>query len=332
MSYRWVVLIAGCVGTSVVGALRQGMPALGPAIRDEYALTVGEVGFAFAAMAAGMTVGLVPWGALADRTGERPVLAGGLLAAAGGLAGAAFAGSFGTFLAGLFVCGLFAAAATGASGRAIMGWFARGERGFVLGIRQTAIPVGGAVAALSLPAIAIAASLEGALLWLAAFTALAAIVGGVLLRDPPHAETPKGFSAPPPMRDGRIWRLGLGSGLFVMAQAAVIGFTVLFLVDEHGHVAGRGGARPGRDPDRLRGGAHRHRPAVGPHGAPDRPPAPRRAGRRLLVALGARCPARRTPCSSRCSSSAARRCRAGTARAYSAAAGDRRARAGGDGD
>jgi MFS family permease len=36
------------------------------------------------------------------------------------------------------------------------------------------------------------------------------------------------------MRDARIWRLGVGSGLFVMAQAAVIGFVVLFLVDERG--------------------------------------------------------------------------------------------------
>ena len=45
---------------------------------------------------------------------------------------------------------------------------------------------------------------------------------------------PKGFDARPPMRDGRIWRLGIGSGLFVMAQAAIIGFVVLFLVDEHG--------------------------------------------------------------------------------------------------
>jgi MFS family permease len=54
------------------------------------------------------------------------------------------------------------------------------------------------------------------------------------MREPPRAETPKGFDARPPMRDGRIWRLGIGSGLFVMAQAAVIGFVVLFLVDEHG--------------------------------------------------------------------------------------------------
>ena len=234
MGYRWIVLAAGCVGTMVTGALRQGLPSLGPAFRDEFSLSVGQVGFVFASLALGMTIALVPWGALADRTGERVVLATGLLLTAGSLVLASIAGSFGLLLGGLFLTGLFGASATGASGRAIMGWFSRTERGLVLGIRQTAIPVGGALAALSLPAIAIASSLGTALLALAGFTLTAAVVGGLLMRDPPPAEPPAGFHAVAPTRDARIWRLGIGSGLFVMAQAAVIGFVVLFLHDERG--------------------------------------------------------------------------------------------------
>jgi sugar phosphate permease len=233
-NYRWVVLAIGCLGTAVVGVLRQGLPALGPAFRDAFDLSLGEVGFVFGALAAGMSIGLVPWGALADRTGERPVLAGGLLLTAAALVLAALSESFAVLLTGLFLTGLFAASATGATGRAVMGWFGRGERGFVLGIRQTAIPLGGALAALTLPAIAIAASLREALLALAGFTLVAALAGAVWLRDPPPSESPPGFHAPPPTRDPRIWRLGIGSGLFVMAQAAVIGFVVLFLHDDHG--------------------------------------------------------------------------------------------------
>jgi MFS family permease len=34
------------------------------------------------------------------------------------------------------------------------------------------------------------------------------------------------------MRDRRQWRLGAGSALLVLAQSAVLGFLVLFLVDE----------------------------------------------------------------------------------------------------
>jgi MFS family permease len=200
--YRWVVLAVGCIGTAVVGMLRQGMPALGPAFRDAYALSVGEVGLVFGAMGVGMMVGLIPWGMLADRTGERPVLFGGLLGAAGASCVAALADAFALLLVGLFLAAFFGGAATGSSGRAIMGWFGRGERGFVLGIRQTAIPLGGALAALTLPAIALAADLQAALFTVAAFAALAAIAGLLGMREPPARETPAGFSAPPPMRDG----------------------------------------------------------------------------------------------------------------------------------
>ena len=218
----------------VTGALRQGLPSLGPAFRETFDLGVGEVGFVFASLALGMTIALVPWGALTDRTGERLVLSSGLLLTAAGLVAAALSSSFAMLLAGLFLTGLFGASATGASGRAIMGWFDRSERGLVLGIRQTAIPVGGAFAALSLPAIAIAGELEAALLALAGFTVFAAAVAALFMRDPPPSAPPPGFDARPPMRDARIWRLGIGSGLFVMAQVGVIAFVVLFLHDERG--------------------------------------------------------------------------------------------------
>ena len=218
----------------VTGALRQGMPSLAPVFRDEFSLSVGQVGFVFASLALGMTVALIPWGALADRTGERPVLGGGLALTAAGLVLAAVSESFALLLFGLFLTGVFGASATGASGRAIMGWFSRKERGLVLGIRQTAIPIGGAIAALALAALALATSLEAALLALAAFTLFAALTGAIWMRDPPPSEPPPGFKPPPPTRDARLWRLGLGSGLLVMAQAAVIGFVVLFLHDDRG--------------------------------------------------------------------------------------------------
>ena len=235
MRYRWIVLAVGVAGTLVTGALRQGLPALGPAFRDTFDLSLAEVGLIFAALTAGVTIALVPWGWLADKVGERFVLAGGLVGTALALALAASADSYAALLAGLFVTGVFGASATGASGRAVMGWFGRSERGLALGIRQTAIPLGGAMAALSLPPIAIAAGLLEALLALAAFATVAAVVAVVWMREPPPppADRPV-VQAPVPSRDARIWRLGVGSGLFVIAQAVLIAFTVLFLESERG--------------------------------------------------------------------------------------------------
>ena len=60
-----------------------------------------------------------------------------------------------------------------ASGRAVMAWFGADERGLALGIRQMAVPLGGAVAALALPALTSHISLHAAFDGLA-FACLAA--------------------------------------------------------------------------------------------------------------------------------------------------------------
>ena len=121
-----------------------------------------------------------------------------------------------------------------ASGRAVMHWFAADERGLALGLRQTAIPLGGLVAALSLPPLAARGGSEAAFLFLAALSAAGALVGAVVIRG--RAAEEDGIEAVSVARtivDGKLWRLSVASGLYLYAQVAVMGFGVLFLVDEH---------------------------------------------------------------------------------------------------
>jgi sugar phosphate permease len=234
--YRWVILATGALGAGAFAALRMGLPALGPAIREEYGLTLAQVGLAFAAVAGGVMLTLVPWGVLSDRIGERPVMVAGLTGTAAALVAAAFAPTFAALLAGLLAAGMLGASATGASGRAVMGWFARSERGFALGIRQMALPLGGAVASLSLPLLAGAGGLQAAMLSLAGLSLVAALAAGALMRDapPPASKIAPPPEAPPPVRDGRLWRLGAAGALLVVGQSAVLGFLVLFLHDARG--------------------------------------------------------------------------------------------------
>ena len=82
----------------------------------------------------------------------------GPLLAAVALVLVALSDGYGALLAGMFVAGALAASATGGSGRAVFGWFPRAERGFALGLRQTAVPLGAAAASFSLPALAAAIS------------------------------------------------------------------------------------------------------------------------------------------------------------------------------
>jgi sugar phosphate permease len=233
--YRWVILATGAVGAGAFSALRMGLPALAPALRGEFGLSLGEVGLAFAAVTGGGMLTLIPWGALTDRIGERPVMASGLAGCAAALVGAALSTSYAALLVALLVAGMFGSSATGASGRAVMGWFARSERGFALGIRQMALPLGGAAASLTLPTLIDARGLDAAFVALAGLSLTAAVASVLLMRDPPPGgRSERAAAARPPTRDLRIWRLGAGGALLVCAQASMLGFVVLFLHDARG--------------------------------------------------------------------------------------------------
>ncbi|PTL59400.1 MFS transporter [Paraconexibacter algicola] len=245
LRYRWVVLAVGALGAGAFNSLRMGLPAISPELRSTYALSLPEVGLAFTALSVGVLVTLVPWGLLSDRIGERPVMTVGLTGTAAALLLAASARSFGALLAAFALAGMFGASATGASGRAVMGWFPRRERGFALGIRQMALPLGGAIAAVTLPALAHRGGLELALHALAGACAGAAVAAAIWLRPAPPLPAWQAAriaaahaGEPPPTRDPRAWRLGAGSALLVTAQAALIGFLVLYLVDVEGLAPG----------------------------------------------------------------------------------------------
>jgi MFS family permease len=216
-----------------------GLAVLMPTLREELGLSLAEVGLLLAAAWVGATLTLLPWGLAADRYGERLVLALGLGLCAAFLAAAAFAEAF----AGLFVLLALAGAAgssvNSASGRAVMQWFGPGERGLALGIRQSAVPAGGLVGALAVPHLADEGGSEWALLFLAGFCAVGALVGALVLRSGSAGDELDASSITRTLADGRLWRLCLGSGIYLYAQLALIGFTVLFLHDEHDVSASR---------------------------------------------------------------------------------------------
>jgi sugar phosphate permease len=227
------VLAAGAAAATSAAAFGIGLPVIVPQLRADYDLSLGQIGLLLAAGWIGTTLTLLPWGLAADRFGERVVLTAGLLGAALCLLGAAYAASYEALLIYLGLAGAAGGAVNSASGRAVMHWFAADERGLALGVRQTAIPLGGLIAALFLPPIAEGGGSEAAFLFLAALSVLGALVGAVVLRG---RAVPDGIEADSVRRtlvDGKLWRLSVASGLYLYAQIAVIGFGVVFLVDEH---------------------------------------------------------------------------------------------------
>lgn len=216
---------------AALSSFHQGLPAIGPSLQHRYAINLVLTGALLSAVAIGVTVGLVPWGIIADRFGERVVLVTGLGGAAVALAAAGLSGAYVPVFIALAVAGAFGSCANAASGRAVMGWFGAGERGTALGVRQMATPLGGALAAIALPLISIRYGVTGAFWALAAFCLLAAVACGVALRggDTHASVAPAG---PSPIRDRRLWRLALSGSLIVAGQLSLVSFLVLFLNED----------------------------------------------------------------------------------------------------
>jgi sugar phosphate permease len=233
--YRWVVLGAGTLAQASFSTSSVGLPALGPALKHGYGLTLGETGVVLAAIGIGMLFTLLPWGLVADRFDERWVIATGLMGAAGALVAASTTHSYLTVTLALVGVGALGASVNAASGRAIMAWFPASELGLALGIRQTAIPIGGALGAGLLPVVASAGGTRAAFLFLAGAVATGAAVAAAFVRGGTGGE-PEIEDVSRPLHDPRMWLLGAGTGLYLVAQIGITGFVVLFL-HEHRHLS-----------------------------------------------------------------------------------------------
>ncbi len=233
------MLAAGTAAQASFSAVTIGLAVLAPALRDAYDLSLFRVGIVLDSVWIGTMLTLLPWGLLADRLGERLVLAVGLGGCGAALIAAAHADGFVQLVVLLALAGAAGASVNSASGRAVMHWFPASERGLALGVRQTAIPLGGLVSAIALPAL----GLRSAFIFLAALCLAGAVFGSAVIREREAAEDVlerRGLRAT--LRDTRLWWLCGGSSLYLVAQVAVTGFVVLFLHDERGFSLGEAAA------------------------------------------------------------------------------------------
>jgi sugar phosphate permease len=241
--YRWAVLAAGTAAAASGSALFIGVPVLAPQLRDEFGLTLTQLGVLFATLWVGSILTLLGWGLLADRWGERIVLAGGL-GGCGLLAIAVvWAGGFWSLMVLLFLASAAGASVNAASGRAVMQWFTPEERGLALGIRQTAIPLGAGVAAVALPLAEGLGGIDAAFVFLGALCLCTALVAALVIREAQVQDAElEGDAIPWTLRDRRLWTLSFGSGLYLFGQLPFMSFAVLFLHDVHGVSPARAGA------------------------------------------------------------------------------------------
>ena len=221
----------GAAATAALAAVQGGLPAVAPAIQDTFDLSLVQVTAVFTSFALGTVATLLAWGVAADRRGERVVIAVGLAGGSLAMFGAASSSGYVALLAWMALAGMLGSAAVAASGRAVFGWFPRDERGLALGLRQTAVPAGAALASFTLPPLASAAGVHAALYALAGAMLVCALASALWLRDGPRTES-AAPAAPDAARDPRIWRLSAASSLMIIGQIGVTSLLVLYLYGE----------------------------------------------------------------------------------------------------
>src|ERR1700681_3602650 len=172
---RWRVLTLMTTAQAGASVVQQALGSLSPIFVTTFGLSKAQLGVIFTALMLGSACFVGAAGVVTDRWGERRmVLLSGMAMTFALLAATLFA-SYVWIVACIAVFGAGYAASTPAGGRAILAWFDR-DRGFAMGIRQTGVPVGGLIGALTLPFVAHVAGYRGAFAFAAAIVAVTALI------------------------------------------------------------------------------------------------------------------------------------------------------------
>lgn len=239
------MLVIALGSTMCANVFINGAAFLIPTLHRSRGLDLSQAGLVSAMPSFGMVLTLIAWGYVVDRVGERFVLVVGSALTAAAAFAAAWAHSLVTVGAFLLLGGMAAASSNSASGRLVVGWFPPEQRGLVMGIRQTAQPLGVGLGALVIPRLAESSGVSAALLFPAIACLVAAVVTALGVLDPPRpdrSDAPASDLANPYRGSSVLWRIHAVSVLLVVPQCLVWTFALTWLMTAHGWSAGSAGA------------------------------------------------------------------------------------------
>jgi len=205
--------------------LNFGLPAIGPQLREEFGLSLAELGGVLTVSLLGSGVALIPAGKAVDRFGARVTTSVGSALGAAGLAAAAFAPNGLVLALFLFVGGIGLAAVPIAGMGSIFRVFDPARRGWALGVRQMAVPLGGVVGAVLLPVLDHVGGARLALLACAGTVAATGVVFAAVAGDARPPERPRAGVR-------RIWRtpgiprLLLVAACYIVVLQSLLAYTV----------------------------------------------------------------------------------------------------------
>jgi MFS family permease len=221
---------------AAVSLSQQTPAAIGPMLTSALGLSGVELGLLTSAVWGGMLIGMLPFGLLVDRYGERSVmLAGGTVLTVFMLL-ASRATSFPVLFAALVPAAIGISSASPGGARALAAWFEPRLRGTAMGIRQTGVTAAGVLTAITLPPIGLAFGWQAAFVTVAVLALAGTLAFVLFYREPPVAapgeRRPFDVAA---LARSRTWLAATAYGwVFMGALGSVVAYLAVSLNQDGG--------------------------------------------------------------------------------------------------
>jgi MFS family permease len=230
-----VSLAALAAGTFAIVAFG----ALAPMLEVELGLTRAEIGFLTSLVFIGSMITSRPAGKLTDSIGPTRVLFGALVLFAGGMAFAALAPSTVAFMLAVLLAGLAYGGVNPPTNVVVAGQLGR-RLGFFLSVKQSGVPLGGLLAGVALPPIAVAFGWRWALA-VTVVVCIAVAASTPLLRNAAVLRGSSAVQSEPSIRRRELVAIGFFGFVMSGSQWTVFTYLTLFLTDDLGFTLGVAG-------------------------------------------------------------------------------------------
>ncbi|HDX9588155.1 TPA: MFS transporter [Bacillus pseudomycoides] len=175
-SYKWVILLIATISQTFATFVTYGIGPLASLWQQVHHLSQFQTGLLVSVVNIGPIFSMLLFGNLMDRYGERWIVGGGSILLGASILFAYPVTNYTYLVVILLFVGVWYGTAQPGGSKAIVKWFPPQRRGLAMGIRQTGIPIGGALASITLPFFFYKYGLPSVIL----VQAIAPICGGLL--------------------------------------------------------------------------------------------------------------------------------------------------------
>lgn len=215
---RWNILAVALLAQTATAVTHQGLPTLAYFLQRDLSLSRVQVGTFTTSIAVGAALSAIAGGLMADRIGVRWLLLFGQLLIGAAVVATGLAQSYLNALIVLAPAGLGWGLVNPSINKAMMYWFEARVRATAMSIKQTGVPLSGAVAAATLPSLAIAYSWRVAVIALGIGIAVSGVACFLGYREFPKAAVTPGRRS---SGGAGLWQVVRNRPIIIVSVAAL---------------------------------------------------------------------------------------------------------------